>query len=126
MEEGRDTKQSAAHTLPMIFFFFSFYSVPRKLPQFGSSMSPKGPCIKGLGPQLSAIRSVGSNKPLVLKTDTHETEKISTRQFLLIRGCKHVLTPAKPNTQAQNGQLWLLLISLMQLYLHLTQDLSSS
>jgi hypothetical protein len=66
--------------------------------------------------------TVGIKDPLVPKTNKKETEKILTRQFLLLKrvqACTHF-------SWAQNGWQWLLLISLTQLYLPLTWDLSRS
>jgi hypothetical protein len=71
------------------------------------------------------VNYVGINDSLVLKTDTQETEKILTRQFLLIKRVQACIHSSWVDTWAQNGWQWLLLISLTQLYLPLTWDLSS-
>jgi hypothetical protein len=64
------------------------------------------------------------NKPPVPKTETQETEKILTRQFLLIKRVQACTHCSWADTWAQNGQQQLLLISIKQLYLPLTWDLS--
>jgi hypothetical protein len=49
-----------------------------------------------------------------------------TRQFLLMKRVQACAHSSQANMQGQNGWQWLLLISLMQLYLPLTWDLSRS
>jgi hypothetical protein len=66
------------------------------------------------------------NYPPVPKTDTQVTENLDKAIFSWWRGCKHGLTPAKTNKKTHNGWQWIFLISLMQLDLHLTWDLSRS
>jgi hypothetical protein len=68
----------------------------------------------------------GIKDPLVLKTDTQKTEKNLTKQFLLIKRVQAHIQSSWEDTWAQSGQQWLLLISLAQLYLLLTWDLSRS
>jgi hypothetical protein len=65
-------------------------------------------------------------KTLWCQKQTHGRQKILTRQFLLIKRVQARAHSSWPDTQAQNGWQWLLLISLMQLYLPLTWDLSRS
>jgi hypothetical protein len=57
---------------------------------------------------------------------THERQKILTRQFLFIKWVQACTYSSWADTRAQNGWQWLLLISLTQLYLPLTWDLSRS
>jgi hypothetical protein len=67
-----------------------------------------------------------SNTTLWCRKQTHKRQKILTRQFSLNQEGASMCSLPLSNTQAQNGWQWLLLISLMQLYLPLTWDLSRS
>jgi hypothetical protein len=72
-----------------------------------------------------SIGGVGIDNPPVPKTDTQETENLNKAIFLDQEDANVCSLPLS-NTQAQNGWQWLLLISLTQLYLPLTWDLSRS
>jgi hypothetical protein len=74
---------------------------------------------------LWACHGVGIKDPVVLKTDTQETENLDKAISLDREGCKNVLTPAKQHASTK----WLTVAppsSLTQLYLPLTWDLSRS
>jgi hypothetical protein len=79
----------------------------------------------GVWSQHFALASVGIKDPPVPKTDTQETENLDKAISLDQEGASMCSLPLS-NTQAQNGQQWLLLISLMQSCLPLTWDLSRS
>jgi hypothetical protein len=70
------------------------------------------------------LSPVGIKDSWVLKKDTQETENLDKAISLDQEGASMCSLPLS-NTQAQNGQQWLLLISLMLSYLPLTCDLSS-